>query len=233
MGLATIDARGNVVLLPRERGFTEGFETLGDDELVAVVLGTGEKGRTVVQVAADLLEHVGGLLGLLDLGPQAIAAERGVGDAKAARLAASIELGRRVMARSMNTMRIAVGSAGQVAAWARPRLGHLEQEQIWVLVLDAKNGVRAARRVAEGGLHACALLPRDVLRVVVRHAGSAFVLVHNHPSGDASPSDEDVHLTNMLARAGAALGTPLVDHVIVAGASHTSLFEMGLVRTGL
>jgi DNA repair protein RadC len=230
MGLATIDPRGNVILLPRERGYAEGFETLGDDELLAVLLGTGEKGRSVVRVAADLLEAVGGLTGLSELGPHAIAAERGVGEAKAARIAASLELGRRVLARSANPVRIVVGSSQEVAAWARPRLGHLDHEQVWVLVLDGRNGLRAARRVAEGGVHGCSLRAHDVLRAVVRHAGSAFVLVHNHPSGDSKPSDQDVELTEALVRAGAAIGTPLIDHVIVAGVSHTSLFDMGVVR---
>jgi DNA repair protein RadC len=230
MGLATIDPRGNVILLPRERGFSEGFETLGDDELLAVLLGTGEKGRSVVRVAADLLERVGGIRGLCDLGPHALAAERGIGEAKAARIAASLELGRRVIARSVHSVRIVVGSSQEVAAWARPRLVHLDHEQVWVLVLDGRNGLKAARRVAEGGLHGCSLRPSDVLRVVVRNAGSAFVLVHNHPSGDAKPSDQDVELTEALVRAGVAIGTPLVDHVIVAGASHTSLFDLGVVR---
>jgi DNA repair protein RadC len=92
------------------------------------------------------------------------------------------------------------------------------------------NGLRAARRVAEGGLHGCAVDPRDILRAALREAASAFVLVHNHPSGDPAPSDEDISLTNMVARAGAVLGTPLVDHVIVAAGGHASLFDLGLLE---
>src|SRR5262249_14835030 len=110
-------------------------------------------------------------------------------------------------------------------------LGALDHEQIWALSLDGRNGLRASRRVAEGGLHGCSIDPRDVLRAVVRDAASAFVLVHNHPSGDPTPSGEDLELTRRIARAADTLGTPLVDHVIVAGGGHASLYDLGFLRS--
>ncbi|HKQ67728.1 MAG TPA: DNA repair protein RadC [Polyangiaceae bacterium] len=215
--------------MPRERGITDGFDTLADAELVAVLLGTGEKGRPVMRVASELLEQSGGLLGLLRLGPHAVAQLRGVGLVKAARIAAGFELGRRVVLRSAVCPRPNLASSAEVARWARLRLSELDHEQVWVLALDGRNGLRAARRVAEGGLHGCSVEPRDVLRAALREAASAFVLVHNHPSGDPTPSDEDIELTNTVARAAAVIGTPLVDHVIVASGGHTSLFDLGVV----
>jgi DNA repair protein RadC len=215
--------------LPRERGISDGFDTLADSELVSLMLGTGEKGRPVLQVAADLLEQSGGLVGLTRMGPHALAKVRGVGLVKAARIGAGFELGRRVLVRSSGARRLNLASSDEVARWARLRLSDLDHEQVWMLALDGRNGLRAARRVAQGGLHGCSVDPRDVLRAAVREAASAFVLVHNHPSGDPTPSEEDIELTNMVARAASVLGTPLVDHVIVAGGGHASLFDLGVI----
>ena len=216
--------------LPRERGLSDGFDTLADFELLAVLLGTGEKGRPVQRVSAELLEQWGGLIGLSRAGAHALAETPGVGLAKAARIAAGFELGRRVLMRSNAAPRLSLASSAEVARWARVRLSNLDHEQLWMLALDGRNGLRAARRVAEGGLHGCAVDPRDILRAALREAASAFVLVHNHPSGDPAPSDEDIGLTQMVARAASVLGTPLVDHVIVGGGGHASLFDLGLLE---
>jgi DNA repair protein RadC len=216
------------MLRPRERGIALGFDTLADAELVAVLLGTGEKGRSVSHVAAELLDQCGGIGGLYRTGSHALAAVSGVGLAKAARIAAGFELGRRLALSSVGP-RPSFPSSDEVARWGRIRLSHLDHEQVWVLSLDGKNNLRGARRIAEGGLHGCSLEPRDVLRAVVRDAASAFVLLHNHPSGDPRPSPEDVDLTAAVARAASIIGTPLVDHVIVGGTEHASLFDLGIL----
>src|SRR5262249_49194865 len=156
-------------------------------ELVAVLLGTGEKGRPALRVASDLLEQSAGLLGLARMGAHAIAQVPGVGLVKAARVGAGVELGRRALLRASAAAHLNRASSGEVARWARLRLSGLDHEQLWVLALDGRNGLRAARRIAQGGLHGCSVNPRDVLRAAVREAASAFVLVHNHPSGDPTP----------------------------------------------
>src|SRR6185503_7379736 len=97
---------------------------------------------------------------------------------------AALELGRRATLRALAEERVSVGSYDAVVDWARPRLATLDHEEVWFLALDGKNGLRAARCVARGGLHGCALTPRDILRPALREAASAIVLVHNHPSGD-------------------------------------------------
>jgi DNA repair protein RadC len=221
----------SISAMPRERGMAEGFDSLADSELIAVLLGTGEKGRPAARVAADLLEQSGGVVGLSRMGTHALAQVHGVGLVKAARISAGFELGRRLLLRSSSgAPRQNLASSSEVARWARFRLSALDHEQVWVLALDGRNGLRAAKRIAEGGLHGCSVDPRDVLRAVVREAASAFVLVHNHPSGDPTPSNEDIELTNMVARAASVLGTPLVDHVIVAGGGHVSLFDLGVIE---
>jgi DNA repair protein RadC len=216
---------------PRERALENGFETLGDAELIAVLLGTGARDRPVLSVATELLDQTGGIVGLMHLGAHALAEQHGIGLVKAARISAGIELGRRALSRASTSARPILSSSEGVSRWARGRLAELDHEQIWVLALDGRNALRSARRIAQGGLHGCSLDVRDVLRTVVREAASAFVLVHNHPSGDPNPSREDIELTTLLARAAAIIGTPLLDHVVIAGEGHASLFDLGLIET--
>lgn len=124
-----------------------------------------------------------------------------------------------------------IASGDAVARWARPRLAHLEHEELWVLLLDGRNRLRHAVRAAQGGQHACSLTPADVLRPAVRGAASALVLVHNHPSGDPTPSREDVAMTRAVAAACEVVAIPLMDHVIVARDGASSLLEQGLLVT--
>jgi DNA repair protein RadC len=106
--------------------------------------------------------------------------------------------------------------AQDVLSWARSRLVHLEHEELWLLCVDGNHALTTAERVAQGGLHGCGVTPRDVLRPAVRNGAAAVVVVHNHPSGDPTPSLDDVAMTEQLAQACAVLGVPLLDHVVVA-----------------
>lgn len=211
----------------RERALLFGPSALGDADLLAIVLGTGTEGQSAIAVAAALLEQAGGLVGLLRLGPHGLSCWRGIGPAKAARVAASLELGRRAWLRSIQEDRTVLGCFDAVARWAEPRLACLDHEEVWLLGLDGRNGLKSAQRVAQGGLHGCALVPRDILRPAVRDASSAIVLVHNHPSGDPRPSPEDVEMTRLIAAACDVIGVPLLDHVIVARGGSQSLLELG------
>lgn len=130
-------------------------------------------------------------------------------------LAAAFELGRRVeVARAQTPETFA--SAGDVVGWATPRISMLPQEELWMLALDGRGHLRAARCMAKGGIHGAAVRAADPLRAALRADASAFVLVHNHPSGDPTPSKEDVALTAEIAAAGRIIGVPLLDHVVVA-----------------
>jgi len=178
--------------------------------------------------AADLLERAGGLERLSRADALEIAAHLDRRTASndgrpparttlvAARaLAAAFELGRRAeIARRGARPRLA--SPADVAAWAGPRIATLEHEELWMLALDGRGHLRAARCVAKGGLHGAAVRAADPLRAALRVHASAFVLVHNHPSGDPTPSREDVHLTAQVAAAAAVVGVALLDHVVVA-----------------
>jgi DNA repair protein RadC len=215
---------------PRERALEEGLESLGDADLLAILLGTGLVGRPVSLVAADLLHTSGGVEGISRLGPAAIAEHPGVGPAKALRIAASMEIGRRVHLRATRP-RDSLRSSANVSAYFAPRLAALLHEEMWVLSLDGRNGVRGVRRVAQGGLHGCSVGARDILRAGLADAASAIVLVHNHPSGDPEPSVQDITMTRAVAEAATVVGVPLVDHVIVTGdGRHRSLLDMGILE---
>jgi DNA repair protein RadC len=229
LDMALMEAQRLVGNGPRERALSEGVESLGDADLVAIVLGTGLMGRPVGLVAAGVLDACGGIEGMARLGPAALADHPGVGDAKALRLAAAIEIGRRAIRRATATREPLCTSAA-VASLMSPRLGPLDHEEMWVLSLDGRNGLRGCRRVAHGGLHGCSVAARDLLRAALVDAASALVLVHNHPSGDPSPSIEDVAMTRTVVDAGAAVGVPLVDHVIIGGGRYTSLLDLGIIE---
>lgn len=215
---------------PRERAMEDGIASLGDAELLAVLLGTGLAGRPATVVAAALLERAGGLDGLGRLAPAAVAEHPGIGLAKALRIAAGMELGRRTAQRAARP-RAPLQSSADVSRYARARIGPLDHEELWILALDGRNNVRGARRVAQGGLHNCSVSVRDVLRAALLEAASTVVLVHNHPSGDPVPSVHDIELTRAVSSACAVLGVPLVDHVIVTAEGRwSSMLDLGILQ---
>jgi DNA repair protein RadC len=211
----------------RERALSGDLARLGDVELLALVLGTGSAGERVTELARDLLDAAGGLEGLLRAAPHGLAARRGLGPAKATRLVAALELGRRATLSGLAHRFPVLGSFDEVVDWARPRLAGLDHEEVWLLSVDGRNGLKSARRVAQGGLHGCALTTRDVLGPALRDAASAILLVHNHPSGDPRASSEDIGMTRALRAACEVVGLPLLDHVIVARGGASSLLESG------
>lgn len=210
----------------RERARRQGVGSLSDVDLLSLLLATGAAGQSVARVAHDLLTQVGGVERLERVGPYRLSEQRGVGLVKATRLLAAIELGRRVTLKSLCDDGTIFASFDSVAAWAQPRLAALDHEEVWLLCLDAKNGLRSARRIALGGLHGCALRPADVLRPALEDAASAIVIVHNHPSGDPTPSMADIEMTQALSHACQVIGLHLLDHVIVARSGAQSLREL-------
>jgi DNA repair protein RadC len=214
---------------PRERLLERGLESLSDAELLALLLGTGSPSESVLPLAERILRELSGLKGLVSCSPSELMRVRGVGASKAARVVAALELGRRASGRPLargSRMR----SSEDVARAFAPQLAHLTHEELWALALDARQRVLTRMLVARGGLSVCPVSPADLFRPLVREAASAFVLVHNHPSGAADPSQEDLELTRRMARAAELLGLTLLDHVIVAADGYVSLLDAGLFR---
>jgi DNA repair protein RadC len=213
----------------RERALVEGVGALGDADLLAVLLGTGLAGRPVSLVAAGVLERFSGLAGLLRRSPVAIAEHPGIGLAKALRISAALELGRRAIQRAAQPRGV-VRDSSVVSEYLRPMLGVLDHEEMWLLALDGRNNLRSIRRLSQGGLHTCGVMPRDVLRTALTEAASTMVLAHNHPSGDPTPSPSDASMTRTLADLGKLVGVPLVDHVIVTrDGRHSSMLDLGVI----
>ncbi len=213
----------------RQKALLGGVEGLGDGDLLNLVLHRVGTRADVGRMLQRLLVVTGGLGRMGRLSPQQLMECAQMTAPTAVVLASALELGRRSLLTELSGDRPDCGSFEAVAAWAQPRLGVLEHEEVWVLGLDGSSALKTLRRVARGGQHGCALTTRDVLRPVLMDGATAMVVVHNHPSGDATPSAEDTHMTRELARACEVVGIPLLDHVIVTRTEASSLLELGVL----
>jgi DNA repair protein RadC len=212
--------------LPRERMRNLGPAALSDAELVALLLRTGGGGADCVDVARGLLRRSGGLRAAGQTPARELAASAGVGPAKAASLHAAFEIGRRVAAQ-----RLSIGdpirSPADVHRHFYERLRLAERECFITLLLDSRQRVLSEVLVSQGTLTASLVHPREVFRAAVRSSAAALILVHNHPSGDPSPSREDHEVTERLVGAGELMGIRVLDHVVVAEHGYHSFQEAG------
>ena len=212
---------------PRERVARLGAAALTDSELVAVLLGTGRPGEDVALLAARVLRETGSLWALARMSVAELGQIRGIGPAKAARLAAAFEAGSRGLM-SPDTIAAPLSNSEMVfLRYGRPLMtSHIER--FVVISVDAKNRVRAEREVARGGRTTCQVDPAEVFRFLVSQSASGAIFVHNHPSGDPEPSAQDLELTERLVAAGSLLGIRILDHVVVGSERYTSLRDAGL-----
>lgn len=201
-----------------------GREQLADVELLALVLGGGH----AINRAVALLQDAGGLIGLDRADPQELCRTSGVGLAGATAICAALELGRRVAQLQVPYAR-AIGGPDDVAEFLRASIGASLQETFLVLGLDVRQRLQMIRTIAKGSLASVQVHPREVFRPLVQAGMHAVILVHNHPSGEAEPSEADVSLTLRMAEVGRLLGIPVLDHIVVTRTSAVSLAELGIV----
>ena len=211
---------------PRERLSAQGPAALGDAELVAILLGSGRPGQNVVEVAAALLASVGGLDGLGRADESDLRRQPGVGQARATLLRAALELGRRVTGTRPERGR-RLGAAAEVWAHYRARLAFAPVEEFWVIGLDVRHRLLFESCVARGSLTGVEVHPREVFRPLIRGTAAATIFLHNHPSGDPSPSRQDLELTRRLKEVGELCGISVLDHVVVGAEGFVSLAERG------
>jgi len=209
---------------PREKLLERGASTLGDNELLAVLLGTGTRRGSALELANEVLSLTGGLQGLDQTGPAARAKLRGLKQARATRILAALELGRRA-ASPAKSPRPRFCVPCDAARFLMPRVGTKPLEEFGVLVLDSRNGLRGVEVVSKGSLNGSLVHPREVYREAAIRRAAAIIAFHNHPSGDPTPSREDRELTRRLHRAGEILGIGLLDHVILAAGQYWSFKE--------
>jgi DNA repair protein RadC len=213
----------------RERLAERGIGALSDAELLSLLLGTGTADQPVSVLAEHVLCSLGGTRGLARASPRQLASLRGVGTGKSARIAAALELGRRVAASPLERG-AKIASSEDVYRAFGPLLVSQQQEELWAVALDVRQRVLARVQLARGGLSACPVSPADVFRPLIQEGAAAMILVHNHPSGVPDPSAEDLAFTERLAQAGELLGIVLLDHVIVAADGYFSCLDSGMYR---
>jgi DNA repair protein RadC len=207
---------------PRERLRDRGPSYLNNAELLAILLRTGTPAENAVSLATRLLTIHGGLGGLARAGFRELTQVRGLGEAKVAQVLAALELGKRLASLPAEE-RPAIASAQDVVNLLNPEMALLDQESLRVLLLNTRNQVLAVREVYRGNVNSAVVRAAEVFRDAVRENCPAVIMVHNHPSGDPTPSDEDVRVTKHLVQAGRLLDIELVDHIILAQRGFVSL----------
>jgi DNA repair protein RadC len=213
---------------PRERLLALGPQSLADAELLAILLRTGVKGKSAVDVARQLLGRFGSVTALLEAGAERVAETPGLGEAKLAQLQAALELARRALKEEMCS-RDALSSPRAVRDYLRLALAGREHEVFVALLLDAQHRVTACEELFRGTLTQTSVYPREVVKCALRHNAAAVIFAHNHPSGVAEPSHADEILTRSLKAALALVDIQVLDHFIVAGARTMSFAERGLL----
>jgi DNA repair protein RadC len=212
---------------PRERMVALGAGALSNAELIAILLRSGIEGLNAVELATQLLTEMGGLPGLHKAPLETLNAMRGIGPAKAAQLMAAIELGRRFAAATPEE-RPTIRSPQDAAMQLMYEMGAFEQEHLRVLILDTRNQLIKTSEVYLGSLNTSLIRVGEVYREAVRCNAAAIIVAHNHPSGDPTPSPEDIGVTKALAEAGKLLDIELLDHLIIGKNCFVSLKEKGL-----
>jgi DNA repair protein RadC len=212
---------------PRERLEHLGAEALSEAELIAILLRSGIPGENAVQVGQRLLNELGGLYGLHRADFEDLCEQSGIGPAKAAQIKAAIELGRRLVIENPEE-RPAIHSPQDAAALVMYEMSALEQEELRVMMLDTRNRVIKIEQVYRGSLNSSQVRVGELFKYAIKRNTGAIIIIHNHPSGDPTPSPDDIALTRALVQAGKLLDVEVLDHLVIGRGKFVSLKERGL-----
>jgi DNA repair protein RadC len=214
---------------PREKLLRFGSTFLSNGELLAILIGTGTKDRSALSLANKVLSmEKEGLSYLVDCTPEELCGIEGIGNAKACKLVAAIELGKRI-SRSLGEKKYTAGSPDEVAALFMEEMRYLKKEYFKVLFLNTKNEILSSEDTSIGNLNSSIVHPREVFRSAIKKGAAAIIVIHNHPSGNPLPSQNDLNITKRLKEAGELLGIPLLDHLIIGNGVFVSLKEKMLM----
>lgn len=216
---------------PRERLLSVGANALSNAELLAILLRNGFKEKSSVQLAQDILRGCSdnGLPALLNLSAYELTQMKGIGEAKAAELLAAIELGKRMYSYA-SKQRTIVTCPEDAAEYAMPRFKYEQREHFAVILMNVKNHILSMPVISIGSLTASVVHPREVFRAAIQQTAASMILVHNHPSGDPTPSREDIVTTKRLVDAGKLMDMPVLDHIILGNENYISLKEKGVIK---
>ncbi len=212
---------------PRERLLTVGQEHLTDAELLAIIIGGGAEGLTAVELARSLLVRFGGFRKLAECSPAQLGKVRGIGTAKSAAIKAALEIASRFHSQPGTAKAGAFLNPETVFERYRTTIGHEKRETFVAMLLDAKNRLIRDVTISQGSLTQSIVHPREVFEPAIRDSAASVLFVHNHPSGDTTPSREDIEITERLKQTGDVIGIRVLDHVIVSQTTFTSLADQG------
>ncbi len=215
-------------LKPRERLYKLGPEVLSNREILAILLRTGTKGENVLELAERILIEAGGLIGLARLSVHELEQVHGIGPAKAAQVKAALELGKRSISADPVT-RPVINSPSDVADLVMEEMRSLDREHFRIMHLSTRNNVLGISAVSVGSLNSSIVHPRECFKEAIRRNANSVILLHNHPSGDPTPSREDLDITRRLTEGGKILGIEILDHVIIGEKRYVSLKEQGII----
>ena len=217
--------------LPYEKGVKKGAEALSDAELLAVILRTGARGSNALELSRKILDAglpQKGLLGLYHMSIPQLQKIRGIGEVKAVQLKCIAELSRRIAGQSVGQS-LNFKNASTIAEYFMEEMRHLEQEQMLLLMLDTKCRLLARQFISKGSVNCSVITPREIFLLALQHHAVFIILLHNHPSGDPSPSEEDKSFTKRISLGGELIGIRLLDHIIVGDRCYTSFQEMKIL----
>lgn len=215
---------------PRERMIRQGREHLSNVELIALLLRTGSAGESVIALAQRLLAQTGGLKGIAQLSFHELTKIHGIGPAKAVQILAGIELGQRLM-KELPEERDVIRSPADAVQLVMEEMRFLQQEHFICMFLNTKNRVIERKCIFIGSLNSSIVHPREIFREAIRCSAAGVICFHNHPSGDPTPSQEDLAITERLVMAGETIGIELIDHIIIGDQLYYSMREKGMIKS--
>lgn len=214
---------------PREKLYTHGAETLSNEELIAIIIRTGSRTESAVELSKELLSRDNrGLVYLRDTTLQELMETKGIGECKASQILAAIELGKRI-----NFLyaldKVKINQPNTISDLFMDEMRYLQKEHFRIVLLDTKNQIIVTEEISVGTLNASIVHPRDVFKVAIKRNANSIILIHNHPSGDPAPSREDINITNRLADVGNLVGIKVLDHIIIGDNKYISFKERRLI----
>jgi DNA repair protein RadC len=213
---------------PREKLLLRGAQSLSDAELVAILLRTGKKGKSVIEIARELISSEGNLAMLATKTVDSLQLISGIGKDKAAALAAAFELSRRILSQPKWLANKKITSPLDIAEIFIPILRDDNKEKFIVVCLNSANKVIKHETISIGNLNSSVVHPREVFKVAIDNSAASIILIHNHPSGNPEPSNEDIRITKKIVETGKIMEIPVFDHLIIAGETYTSFVEKRL-----
>jgi len=213
---------------PREKLLLRGAQSLSDAELVAILLRTGRKGKSVIEIARDLISSEGNLAMLATKTVDSLQKISGIGKDKAATIAAAFELSRRILSQPKWFSNKKITSPQDVAEIFIPILRDDSKEKFIVVCLNSANKIIKHETISVGNLNSSVVHPREIFKVAIDNSSASIILIHNHPSGNPEPSNEDIRITKKIVETGKIMDIPVFDHLIIAGETYTSFIEKRL-----